>query len=96
MRKSKRSFEQTLENDIKNDSKNFYAYVQSKQKVQDKVGPLENSAGNVISAGFQMAEDLNEYFSSVFTKEDISSLPLPDRIFEDDESTNLGQLFVTP
>ena len=38
------------------------------------MGPLKNSAGNVISDGFQMAEDLNEYFSSVFTKEDISSL----------------------
>ena len=43
-----------------------------------------------------MAEDLNEYFSFVFTKEDISSLPLPARKFEGDESHNLGQLFVTP
>ena len=80
MRKSKRSFEQKLANDIiKNNNKSFYAYVRSKQKVRDKVGPLKNSAGNVISDGFQMAEDLNEYFSSVFTKEDISSLPLPAR-----------------
>ena len=43
-----------------------------------------------------MAEDLNEYFSSVFTKEDISSLPLPARKCDGDESQNLGQLFVTP
>ena len=43
-----------------------------------------------------MADDLNEYFSSAFTKEDISSLPLPARIFEEDESNNVGQLFVTP
>ena len=28
--------------------------------------------GNIISQGFLMAEDLNGYFSSVFTKEDIS------------------------
>ena len=33
-----------------------------------------------------MAEDLNGYFSSVFTKEDISSLPVAD----------LGPLVVTP
>ena len=96
MRKSKRSFEQKLANDIKNDSKTFYAYVRSKQKVRDKVGPLKNSAGNVISDGFQMAEELNEYLSSVFTKEDIGSLPLPARKFEGDASQNLGQLFVTP
>ena len=43
----------------------------------DKVGPLENNRGNIISDGFQMAEVLNEYFSSVFTTEDISSLPVP-------------------
>ena len=49
-----------------------------------------------MSDGFQMSEDLNEYFSSMFTKEDISSLPSPARIFEGDESNNLGQLFVTP
>ena len=42
-----------------------------------------------------MAEDLNEYFSSVFTKEDISSQPLLARKFEGDESQHLGQLFVT-
>ena len=42
------------------------------------------------------AEDLNEYFSSVFTNEYISSLPLPDRKFEGDESNHLWQLFVTP
>ena len=30
------------------------------------------------------------------TKEDVSSLPLPARKFEGDESNQLGQLFVTP
>ena len=34
---------------IKHDSKSFYAYVRSKQKVQDKVGPLEGSDGNIIT-----------------------------------------------
>ena len=42
-----------------------------------------------------MAEVLNEYFSSVFTTEDISSLPIPVRKFEGDKSDLLGQLFVT-
>ena len=41
-----------------------------------------------------MAEVLNEYFSSVFTTEDISSLPVTK--FEGDKSEHLGQLFVTP
>ena len=66
IRKSKRTFEQKLAGNIKNYSKSFYAYVRSKQKVRDKVGPRKNNSGNIISDGFQMAEVLNEYFSSVF------------------------------
>ena len=52
IRQSKRSYEQILACNIKNDSKSFYAYVRSKQNVQDKVGPLEDSAGNIIYQGF--------------------------------------------
>ena len=96
IRKSKRTFEKKLAGNIKNNSKSFYAYVRSKQKVRDKVGPLETNNGNIISDGFQMAEVLNEYFSSVFTTEDISSLPIPFTKFEGSKSEHLGQLFVTP
>ena len=66
---------------IKHDSKSLYAYVRSKQKVQDKVGPLEGS---------------DEYFSSVFTREDISILPVLETKFEGREFDYLGQLIVTP
>ena len=41
-----------------------------------------------------MAEDLNGYFSSVFTREDISSLPVPDAKFQKAKSDYLGQLIV--
>ena len=43
-----------------------------------------------------MAEVLNEYFTSVFTTEDISSLTVPFVKFEGNKSEHLGQLFVTP
>ena len=94
IRKSKRTFEKKLAGNITNDSKSFCAYVRSKQKVRYKVGPLENNSGNIISDGFQMADVLNEYFSSVFTTEDIRSLPVPFTKFEGNTSEHLGQLFV--
>ena len=74
IRKSNRSFEKKLASNIKNYSKSLYADVRSKQKVRDMVGPLENNSRNIISDGFQMAVVLN--FISVFTTEDISSLPV--------------------
>ena len=43
-----------------------------------------------------MTEDLNGYLSSVFTREDISLLPVPDAKFQEAKSEYLGQLIVTP
>ena len=96
VRKAKRNFEHKLAQNIKSDSKSFYAYVRSKQNVRDKVGPLEDNAGNIITEGCLMAEELNVHFSSVFTREDTSSLPLPETKFNGSEEEKLGQLVVTP
>ena len=43
-----------------------------------------------------MAENLNEYFSSVFTRDVISALLVPEIKFEGRESDYLGELIVTP
>ena len=43
-----------------------------------------------------MAEDLNGYFSSVFTRQDISSLPVTEAKFQEPKSNYLGQLIETP
>ena len=96
VRKAKRNFEHKLAQNIKSDSKSFYAYVRSKQNVRDKVGPLEDNAGNIITEGCLMAEELNVHFSSVFTREDTSSLPVPETKFNGSEEEKLGQLVITP
>ena len=83
--KSKRHFEDKLAQHIKSDSKSFYAYVRSKQNVRDKVGPLEDNAGNNNNTGIFMAEELNMHYSSVFTREDTSSLPVPETKFNGPE-----------
>ena len=94
VRKSLRNFEHKLAQNIKSESKSFYAYVRSKQNVRDKVGPLEDNAGNIITHGFLLAEELNMHFSYVFTREDTSSLP--ETKFNGSEGERLGQLVVTP
>ena len=96
VRKSKPNFEHKLAQNIKSDSESFYAYVRSKQNVRDKVGPLQDNAGNIITQGFLMAEELNMHFSSVFTREDTSSIPVPETKFKGSEGGRLGQLVVTP
>ena len=95
VRKSKRNFEHKLAQHIKSDSKRFYAYVRSKPNVRDKVGQLEDNAGYIIAQGCVMADDLNRHFSAVFTREDTSSLPVPETKFKGSEGERLGQLVVT-
>ena len=96
IRKSKRNFEHKLAQNIKSDSKSLYAYVRSKQNVRDKVGPQEDNAGNIITEGVLMADESNMHFSSVFTTEDTSSLPIPETKFNGTEGERLGQLVITP
>ena len=79
-----------LAQNIKSDSKSLYAYVRSKQNVRDRVGPLEDNAGNTISQGILMAGELNMHFSSVFTREDTSSIPVPETKFEGSEGKGWG------
>ena len=90
VRHSKRNVEHTLAQHIKSDSKSFYAYVRSKQNVRDRVGPLDDNVGNIITQGFLMAEELNLHFSSVFTKEDTSVLPVPETKFKRPEGKYWG------
>ena len=43
-----------------------------------------------------MVEDVNGYFSSVSTREDVSSLQVPDAKFQEAKLEYLEQLFVPP
>ena len=49
-------FEKKLATSIKKDSKSFFAYVRSKQRIKDKVGPLINEAGN-LNTQYKYAAD---------------------------------------
>ena len=91
VRKSKRNVELKLAQHIKSDSKSFYAYERSKQNVRDKVGPLEDNAGDIITGEFLMAEELNIHFSSVFT-----SLLVPETKFNGSEGDLVGAVSCNP
>ena len=74
-KRAKIAFELRLADNIKSDSKSFYAYVRSKQRNKVKVGPLKDNQGIIVSDSKHMAEMLNNYFTSVFTVENLSNIP---------------------
>ena len=81
-------------NNIKQDSKSFFAYIRSKHKVKDVVGPLKDNDGLVITKGKEMADALNIYFSSVFTL-DKNNLPVHEPLLADNVEC-LTNMLITP
>jgi len=75
IRTAKNNFEKKLVNSIKMNPKSFYSYVRSRAKTKDKVGPLKDGNGKLILDDEDRAQLLNTYFSSVFTKENMTHMP---------------------
>ena len=74
---AKRTFERNI---AKSGNKRpFNAYVKAKSKSRVNVGPLKVN-NTLVSDNKGMAEVLNNYFTSVFSKEDPNNVPTPDRL----------------
>ena len=71
---AKRRFERSIADN--GNKRPFSAYVKSKTKSRANVGPLKVN-GEVVSDNKKMAEILNDYFTSVFTKEPPGPVPKP-------------------
>ena len=52
---------------VKEDPKSFYAYIRSKRMVKVKTVPLLSPKGDLVHEDEDMAEILNNQFSSAFT-----------------------------
>ena len=79
---------------IKNDSKSFYAYARSKQRTKVRVGPLKDNLGNLVTDAALQAEMLNDYFSSVFTKENLNRVPQATEVFKGTHKEFLESIFI--
>ena len=54
----------------------FYKYARSKTKIKDTVGPMTDDFGNVILDDGVNVKLLNDYFASIFTKENLVDIPM--------------------
>jgi len=94
VRESRRKFETMLAQNMKRDSKSFYAYIRGRSKARTRVGPLVN-AGVVCTDDLEISEAFNEYFATVFTDEDCASLPNPRQMFTGKEEECLSDIELT-
>jgi hypothetical protein len=91
VRKSKRKMERELTREDDSRGKNFTRYIKSKMKTRTGIGPLKNNEGQLVSDNKEMACILNNFFSSVFTKEDKENLPQKEK----ETNVEIGEVTVT-
>ena len=75
IKKNRKKHEKNIAKGAKNNPKNFWKYVQEKNKTNSGVQVLRNTDGSLSNSDELKANTLNSFFSSVFTREDISSAP---------------------
>ena len=77
IRSAKRGMAKRLASERDGNKKPFFNYIKRKTKSRAGIGPIARGSGELITDEAEMAEELNEYFSSVFTREDIPGLGPP-------------------
>eukprot|EP00112_Aurelia_sp_Birch-Aquarium-sp1_P013836 Seg2955.3 transcript_id=Seg2955.3/GoldUCD/mRNA.D3Y31 product="putative RNA-directed DNA polymerase from transposon X-element" protein_id=Seg2955.3/GoldUCD/D3Y31 len=76
IRKVKKEFEQEIARNSKVNPKSFYKYVNSKSKTLSGIPNLMKEDGTTTQNDQEKADELNTFFASVFTKENLADLPL--------------------
>ena len=95
IRLAKKNFEKKLADNIKTDPKSLYSYTRSKMKTKDRVGPLFYTNDIGITDDQIAADELNNFFSSIFTKEYIEIIPQPVQMFQEEEKYELSDSVLT-
>ena len=94
VRRAKRNFEKKLSENIDTDRKSFYAYVRSRSRAKEVIGSLTDDGGTTTVLPEALAEKFNTYFSSVFTTENMSSIPCADSVYTGCESDKLLEIHI--
>ena len=77
VRSAKISEEKRVASASKENPKEFFAYVNSRKPIKNNISPLKDLEGNLVTSDFEKAELMNKYFTSVFTTEELSTIPEP-------------------
>ncbi len=93
IRSEKRNYEIRVARKAKKDPKGFFKMYRT--KAREKIGPLETNTGDVIDDSEGMSKLLNNYFLSVFTQENLSTLPEGVQVYGGNVSDRLRNVTIT-
>ena len=87
VKRAKKKLERRLAKNRKKNSKSFYSYIKKKTKNKVTIGPLKDGDQNVTDSE-HMANLLNKWYCSVFTKENLTNIPNPEMSYQGDQPLN--------
>ena len=73
----------------KDNKKLFWNYVASKRKGTNNLISLKADGNKVITSDLGIAQEMNDYFSSMFTDEDLQSLPSFESVINNGELASI-------
>ncbi len=66
-----------------------------KKKNRDSIWSLKTETGEIMESGEEMSNLLNEYFLSVFTRENQETIPTGEEVFQGEDNENLKDVIIT-
>jgi hypothetical protein len=93
IRNAKRKMERELASNPDKNNQKFARYIKSKTKSRTTIGPIKTEDGRLLTQDAEMAEELNRFFSSVFTRETVINAPTPIR---EDICETMRKVHITP
>ena len=95
LKRTRIDYERNIAKQSKENPKMFWKYVQEKMKVNTGISALKDNYGHFAVSDKDKAEVLNNFFTSVFTKENKDSIPdMTEGCFSD--GVLLTEIIVTP
>ena len=82
VKKAKKKLEKSLAKNAKKNPKAFYSYIKKKTSNKVTVGPLKSPDGKLVTDDKEMADILNKHYCNMFTREDLSSMPKVEKLFQ--------------
>ena len=76
-RKAVSEYEKYIASGVKKNAKGFWSYVKSKTTTRESVASLNTPEGSKTDSDQEKAEILQTFFSSVFTRESLENMPVP-------------------
>jgi hypothetical protein len=75
IKQTRKDYEKHIAKESKTNPKKFWKYIQERMRVNTGISALRTKEGSLATDDVSKANTLNDFFSSVFTQEDLTNVP---------------------